>query len=431
MPRIAVVFLVDSRGHVLLQHRDEHAPRAANQWGIVGGHVEPGEDFDDAVHRELLEETGISTGPGDLVLWQETEFAYSDGHRSHYRVYAGRVDLTDDDIVLGEGRAIVFVDPADARDPRPGRVVRALPAAVPRLRPLSPAPRRREERMTKQPLRRIEVPQMGAEDVVIDADGNAWTGTADGSIFRVTPDGSVHCVGHTGGRPLGLELYGQDRLLIADAHAGLLTMSTTTGVVERLVTEVDGQRMLFCNNAAVAANGDIWFSDSSTVYPIEQWKADFVEHTETGRLLCRRADGSVEVHLDGLAFANGVALAADESFVCVAESGRRTVVRLWLTGERAGTTDLFADDLPGYPDNIARGSDGLIWVTIASPVDPLVELLRERAPLFVRKAATRIPELHAAEAETHRPRPGVRRQRPPRARHRRRRRRVPHGHRRP
>ena len=93
---------------------------------------------------------------------------------------------------------------------------------------------------------------MGAEDVVIDADGNAWTGTADGSIFRVTPDGSVHCVGHTGGRPLGIELYGEDRLLIADAHAGLLTMSTITGVVERLVTEVDGHRMVFCNNAAVA-----------------------------------------------------------------------------------------------------------------------------------------------------------------------------------
>jgi 8-oxo-dGTP diphosphatase len=113
MPRIAVVFLVDGRGHVLLQHRDEHAPRAANQWGMVGGHVEPGEDFASAVHRELLEETGIETSPGDLTLWQETDFTYSDGHHSHYRVYVGRVDLTDRDIVLGEGRAIVFVDPAE------------------------------------------------------------------------------------------------------------------------------------------------------------------------------------------------------------------------------------------------------------------------------------------------------------------------------
>ena len=240
--------------------------------------------------------------------------------------------------------------------------------------------------------RRIEVPSMGAEDVVVDDRGFAWTGTEDGSVWRVGKNGSVHKVGDTGGRPLGIELSGEGRLLIADAHAGLLTMSTTTGVVERLVTEVDGHRMVFCNNAAVAGNGDIWFSDSSTVYPIEKWKADFVENTRTGRLLCRRADGTVEMHLDGLAFANGVALAVDDSYVCVAETVRRTVVRLWLRGERAGATDLLAEDLPGYPDNIARGSDGLIWVTIASPVDPVVEQLRERAPLAVRKMVTRIPE---------------------------------------
>ena len=116
MPRIAVVFLVDARGHVLLQHRDEHAPRAANQWGMVGGHVEDGEDYDEAMRREILEETGIEIDGEDLVLWQAAEFDYSDGLRSDYRVYAGRVDLTDDDIVLGEGRAIVFVDPARTRE---------------------------------------------------------------------------------------------------------------------------------------------------------------------------------------------------------------------------------------------------------------------------------------------------------------------------
>jgi 8-oxo-dGTP diphosphatase len=113
MPRIAVAFLVDARGHVLLQLRDEHAPRAANVWGMVGGGVEEGEDYDSAMRRELLEETGIEVAAEDLALWLETRFAYSDGEHSDYRVYAGRVDLTDDDIVLGEGRAIVFVDPAD------------------------------------------------------------------------------------------------------------------------------------------------------------------------------------------------------------------------------------------------------------------------------------------------------------------------------
>jgi 8-oxo-dGTP pyrophosphatase MutT (NUDIX family) len=113
MADIAVVFLVDKRGHVLLQHRDEHAPRAAEQWGMVGGHVEPGEDFDTAVHRELLEETGVDAEPGRLELWCSEDFTYSDGLHNHYEVYAGAVDLSDDDIVVGEGQAIVFVDPAE------------------------------------------------------------------------------------------------------------------------------------------------------------------------------------------------------------------------------------------------------------------------------------------------------------------------------
>ena len=243
-----------------------------------------------------------------------------------------------------------------------------------------------------RPPRRHRGPGAGPVAVRVPAAGDVWTGTADGSIFRVSPDGSrFEKVANTGGRPLGLELLPDGRILVCDAHAGLLAVDEA-GAIETLVREVDGVPMKFCNNAAVAADGDIWFSDSSTVYGLEDWKADFVENPRTGRLLCRRADGRVEVHLDGLAFANGVALAPDERFVCVAESAGRTVVRLWLTGELAGTTDLLAGDLPGYPDNISTGSDGLIWVTVASPVDPLVEQLRARAPMFVRKLITRLPE---------------------------------------
>jgi hypothetical protein len=116
-----------------------------------------------------------------------------------------------------------------------------------------------------------------------------------------------------------------------------------------------------------------------------------LEVTRTGRLLRRSPDGVVDVLLDGLAFANGVALAADESFVAVAQTATRAVARSWLSGPRAGVQDVLVDDLPGYPDNIARGSDGLIWVAIASPRDPLVERL-QRGPLWLRRQVTRIPD---------------------------------------
>jgi len=90
--------------------------------------------------------------------------------------------------------------------------------------------------------------------------------------------------------------------------------------------------MVFCNNAAVAADGTVFFSDSSTQHGIEHWKKDFVEDTRTGRLPRLDPDGTVTVVQDGLAFANGVALAADESFVERLQRGpkwlRRQVTRI-------------------------------------------------------------------------------------------------------
>ena len=237
----------------------------------------------------------------------------------------------------------------------------------------------------------IPVPGHGAEDVLVDDQGWVYTGTEDGSVFKVRPDGNqVERIGNTGGRPLGLEFLPDGRILVCDARSGLLALDPENGKVEVLTGLVGGQRMVFCNNAAVAASGDIYFTDSSRFYPIERWKADIVENTRSGRLLRRNTDGTVDVLIEHLAFANGVALAADESYVAVAETGGRTVVRRWLKGARAGETDFLAADLPGYPDNIARGSDDLIWVTIASPTDSLVERLM-RAPMPIRRTAWKLP----------------------------------------
>ena len=236
------------------------------------------------------------------------------------------------------------------------------------------------------------VPSMGAEDVVVSADGLVHTGTEDGALWALDPaTGNTRRIADTGGRPLGIELLGDGHLLVCDAERGLLDVDPQTGAVEVLLDRLEGTEMRFCNNAAVAHDGTIWFSDSSRHYGVDQWKDDFVQDTRTGRLARRDPDGTVTVVLTDLAFANGVALAADESYVCVAETRARTVVRLWLSGPRAGERDLLARDLPGYPDNISRGSDGLIWVAIASPVDPLVERLGS-APMVLRKAVTRIPE---------------------------------------
>ena len=64
MQRFASVVLVDSRGWVLLQERDEHPAIDPEKWGFVGGHLDAGEDFLAGAYRELAEETGIRLDEG-------------------------------------------------------------------------------------------------------------------------------------------------------------------------------------------------------------------------------------------------------------------------------------------------------------------------------------------------------------------------------
>ncbi|MDP3894467.1 NUDIX domain-containing protein [Nocardioides sp.] len=112
MHRFASVILVDRRGWILLQERDEHPVIDPEKWGFSGGHVEDGEEFLAAAYRELAEETGVKLDDG-LTLWREVEvFHAAYDSMDRVQVFAAATTLTDDDLVCNEGRRICFVDPA-------------------------------------------------------------------------------------------------------------------------------------------------------------------------------------------------------------------------------------------------------------------------------------------------------------------------------
>ncbi len=107
------VLLVDPRGWVLLQERDEHPRIDPDCWGLVGGHVDPDEDVETAAYRELTEETEVAAVPGSLRWFGEFEVDHTAAYGTWdlMAVYAAATDLDDGDIVCHEGRRIVFVDP--------------------------------------------------------------------------------------------------------------------------------------------------------------------------------------------------------------------------------------------------------------------------------------------------------------------------------
>jgi sugar lactone lactonase YvrE len=265
----------------------------------------------------------------------------------------------------------------------------------PRLAPVvwqppTPPPRASQPhgRIQMPPPALYAIPGRGPEDVAVDDAGRVIAGIEDGRILRLSPrDGTVESLANTGGRPLGIEVDADGSLVVCDASRGLLRIEPENSTVTELVAAnevIEGNPLRVCNNAAIARDGAIWFSDSSARFPLEHWKGDLLEHSGTGRLLRRDPGGNVEVMLTGLQFANGVALAADESFVVVAETGAYRLTRLWLSGPNAGHSDVLVDNLPGFPDNIARGSDGLIWIALGSPRNKTIDQLAPRAPVLRR-----------------------------------------------
>jgi sugar lactone lactonase YvrE len=206
----------------------------------------------------------------------------------------------------------------------------------------------------------------GPEDAAI-RDGFAYTGLEDGRILKVALDGSsVAQYADTGGRPLGLQFDAAGHLIVADAIKGLISIAPD-GSIRVLSDSVSGVKMIFVDDLDIAADGTIWFSDASTRFGIKDYINDLWEGSATGRLLSYTpATGETVVEMVGLRFANGVAVAKDQTFVLVTETAARRIKKLWIAGPNAGRAETIVDGLPGFPDNLSTAPDGNFWVAMPS-----------------------------------------------------------------
>jgi sugar lactone lactonase YvrE len=233
---------------------------------------------------------------------------------------------------------------------------------------------------------------VGPESVAIDESGAIHVGYEDGRIVRFDPSGSNPALlADTGGRPLGMKHDAEGRLVVCDGYKGLLRISLD-GAIEVLATEADGVPFRFTNDLDIASDGAIYFTDASDRFgPAMQARDDILEHGGRGRLLkYQPATGATTVLLDGLQFANGVALAPDGRAVLVAQTGRYDVLRYWLAGERAGTPEVFIENLPGIPDGISSNGHDTYWLALFTVRNPALDALSGWPRL--RKLVFRLPQ---------------------------------------
>lgn len=232
----------------------------------------------------------------------------------------------------------------------------------------------------------------GPEDITFDAQGRLYTGDEAGNIYQITlqqgEPAEAIVYANTGGRPNGLAFDASGTLFVADLQRGLLRVDVD-GSITVLADEAGGEPLGLANELAVAADGTIYFSDTSTFEGNSF--LELLEGRPYGRLLRYQPQtGQVDVLLENLYFANGVVLSPDEDFVLVAESYRYQITRYWLEGENAGTVDLFVENLPGFPDNLSRDSDGNYWVALFAPRVAFIDQIH--AQPFLANQLAKLPE---------------------------------------
>lgn len=191
------------------------------------------------------------------------------------------------------------------------------------------------------------------------------------------------------------------RLAVADAVFGLLAVDLQTKSVEILCNMAAGTPVRFANSVEVTLDGTIYFTDSTNIAPKQLTTGFYDTHASavldiltgnpTGRLIkVNPATREATVVKDGLSFANGLALSQDESFLIFSDLGHFRILRLWLSGPAAGSTDVVLSNTFGYVDNIQKASDGGFWAAIASRRSPIIDALANYP--FLREILVKIPE---------------------------------------
>lgn len=264
---------------------------------------------------------------------------------------------------------------------------------------------------------------VGPEHIVVREEGGktwVWAAVADpdgrrGRIVRMDTEGKGReIVFDGGGRPLGFDFDAEGSLIVADPmwgdHGALLRIKGrgAGARAEPITDNVAGDPLRYVDAVAVADDGRIYFTDASRRFGARAWGGtfnasvlDILEQRCSGRLLVwEPASRRARVMMNGLCFANGVVLSADQRHVLLAETGAYRIWKLSVDAHgldaatartaAGGAAQVLLENLPGFPDNLMRGAGGRIWTGLTKPRSAFADNQAGRP--WLRAMALRLPK---------------------------------------
>jgi ribose transport system permease protein len=238
----------------------------------------------------------------------------------------------------------------------------------------------------------------GAEDMIVDRDDNLYCGNRHGDIMRFFgPDYVRHEIfAHVGGQPLGLAFDRAGNLDVCIGGMGLYQITPDRQINKlsdqtnrTLFSVVDDSRLRLADDLDIAPDGRVYFSEATIRFEMHEWPVDALESRGNGRIVCYDPrSGKSHTEISNLIFPNGICMLPDGQSFFFAETFGCRVSRYYFEGPKKGKTEIVIDNMPGYPDNINRASDGNYWLAIVGMRSPALDLAL-RMPGFRRRMARR------------------------------------------
>ena len=183
----------------------------------------------------------------------------------------------------------------------------------------------------------------GPEDIVIDKTGNLYIANADGNILILRATGELDTLVSTIGRPLGLAFSPNGELIVCHENMGLISINAS-GNITQLAGEDKGIHL--ADDLAISSKGIVYFSDATIFEGLNNFYYDILIHKPFGRIFSYNLiTNEINLLLDSLYFANGIAISPKEEYILISESSSYQIRKYWLKGNLAGTQEIILNNM--------------------------------------------------------------------------------------
>jgi sugar lactone lactonase YvrE len=245
----------------------------------------------------------------------------------------------------------------------------------------------------------------GPEDILFDDSGNLYTGVhnadfSDGRILKIDSLGNVVEFYNPGSWTAGLHFDQKGNLIALNHKQGLISISPDRVATVLAPTDENGNPFLIPNGLDISADGMIYFSNTSefSAYDIKYGRKVIMEMKPIGGLYrYNPKTKEVKTLISGTYFGNGVVVSKSQDYLLLVETTKYRILKYWLTGEKEGQTEIFIDNLHGFPNGISIRENGTYWLGFSTKRNDALDKIHPKTGM--KKLVYSLPEFMQPKAE--------------------------------